>query len=90
MKKALAAIGYLIVLIFERQHWYYAILYSLLLLLILGFSLMIAAIVSKIFATSDGGGTHLLVNIVIGVLFATSLAALWWVFIALAKKTATK
>jgi hypothetical protein len=77
-------------LVFERQRWYFVILHSLLLLLLIGFSLVMAIAVSKIFKGLDGTATRFAITVLFSIMMVASVAALWWVFFALLKKTAKK
>jgi hypothetical protein len=89
MTAAVQVIGRFLALIF-LQRWYLSVLYCIGLLVMIGFSLLLAMIVSKMFSSGDTGGTRFVVNVVISFLFAASLAALWRVFVALMRKTAER
>jgi hypothetical protein len=81
---------HLMALVFERQRWYFVVLHAFLLLLMIGFSLIIAIVVSKLFGRLDGSAMSLVLTVLMSFMFAAALAALWWVFVALVKKTASK
>jgi hypothetical protein len=90
MSSLLEGFLHLMALVFERQRWYFAVLHAFLLLLMIGFSLVIAIVVSKLFGRLDGTLIRFLLTAAMSFMFAAALAALWWVFVALVKKTASR